>query len=191
MPRKKSGQRAAKRFKADVESVRAFVSDADHAGLAAKSQSWIYEAALVKTYVAYERLMLDCIVAAINNDTSTIKAKTGIDFPKHLTEEVCEYIVIGRGYFDFKGRSGLISEIKKYVPDSHWLVVSVKDPKHKVPLDRLVALRNYAAHESSASKKVALDAVGQKRISSAGSWLKTQHRLDVHPEGACCDRRRD
>jgi hypothetical protein len=44
-------------------------------------------------------------------------------------------------------------------------------------------LRNYAAHESSASKKAALTAVGQERMSSAGSWLKKQGRLEAILKG--------
>lgn len=179
MPRKKSGKHAAQRFKRDIDDVRGFISDVASANLGAQSKSWAFEAALLKTYVAFERLMLGCIVVAINNDTATLTGQTGIDFPKHLTDEVCEYIVIGRGYFDFKGRDGLIREIKKYVPEAHWLLAAVKAPKHKGHLNKLVALRNYAAHESSASKKAALSAVGQERISSAGSWLKKQGRLDA------------
>jgi len=183
MPRKKSGKGAAQRFKSDVDMVRDFVTEAGGAALGAQSLSWVYEAALLKTYVAFERLMLDCIVVAINNDTATISNRTGIDFPKHLTDEVCEYIVIGGGYFDFKGRAGLIKEIKRFVQDGHWLVTAVKAPKHTTHLDKLVALRNYAAHESSASKKAALTAVGQERMSSAGSWLKKQGRLEAILKG--------
>lgn len=179
MPRKKSGKHAAQRFKRDIDEIRGFIADVTSADLGAQWQSWMFEAALLKAYVAFERLMLGCIVVAINNDTATLAGQTGIDFPKHLTDEVCEYIVIGRGYFDFKGRDGLIREIKKYVSDAHWLLTAVKAPKYKGHLNKLVALRNYAAHESSASKKAALSAVGLERISSAGSWLKKQGRLDA------------
>lgn len=177
MPRKKSGKGAVQRFTQDVDRVGEFIRDADASLLGAQSMTWVYEAALLKTYVAFERLMLECIIVAINNDTSTITARTGISFPKHLTDEVCEYVVTSSGYFDFKGRDGLIKEIKKYVPDAHWLLTSVIAQKHKTPIDRLVALRNYAAHESASSKQAVLKAIGQKRVSSAGSWLKKQDRL--------------
>lgn len=179
MPREKSGKHAAQKFERGIDEVRNFITDVESADIGAQSMSWAYEAALLKSYVAFERLMLDCIVVAINNDTTTLAGRTGVDFPKHLTDEVCEYIVIGSGYFDFKGRDGLIREIKKYVPDGHWLLHSVKAPRHKNHLNRLVALRNYAAHESAASRKAALAAVGQQRISGAGSWLKKQGRLDA------------
>ena len=109
---------------------------------------------------------------------ATISSTTGVRFPTHLTDEVCEYVVTGGGYFDFKGRDGLIREIKKFVPGDHWLMEAVKAPQHKTDLERLVALRNFAAHESAASKRAARSAVEQSRIASAGSWLKSQGRLE-------------
>ena len=121
--------------------------------------------------------MLDCLVGAINNDSSTVSARTGIEFPKHLTDEVCEFLITGSGYFDFKGRDGLIGTLKKYVPDTHYLVTIVKKAKYKDTLNKLSALRNFAAHESPVSKRSALSAIGGKGISSSGAWLKRQNRF--------------
>jgi len=36
------------------------------AKLSDQAMTWIYEAALIKTAVAFEKLMLDCIVTAVN-----------------------------------------------------------------------------------------------------------------------------
>ena len=177
MPRKKSGKKAARKFRQAVARIETFTREIDSSNLGDQAVSWAYEAALIKTAVAFEQLMLDCIVAAINNDTATISARTGIAFPKHLTDEVCEYLVTGGGFFDFRGRDGLIKTIKGYVPDNHWLPEAVKQAQHKGALDRMIALRNFAAHESSASKRKALDAIGQQKIGGAGSWIKCQGRF--------------
>jgi hypothetical protein len=88
------------------------------------------------------------LIGAINNNTVTLATKTGFGFPKHLTDEVCEFLIVGNGYFEFKGRSGLISKLKEYVPDDHYLVKIAKKPKYKDTLDQLYSLRNFAAHES-------------------------------------------
>jgi hypothetical protein len=154
-----------------------FTHEIDNGNLGDQAVSWAYEAALLKTYVAFEHLMLDCIVTAINNDTSTISARTGIVFPKHLTDKVCEYLITGGGFFDFKGRDGLIRTIKGYVSDDHWLLEAVKQTQHTKPLNRMIALRNFAAHESPASERKARDAIEQQNISSAGSWIKRQGRF--------------
>jgi len=103
VPRKKSGKKAAQKFRQAVARIETFTREIDSSNLGDQAVSWAYEAALIKTAVAFEQLMLDCIVAAINNDTATISARTGIAFPKHLTDEVCEYLVTGGGFLDFRG----------------------------------------------------------------------------------------
>lgn len=140
-------------------------------------KSWSHDYAIIRLYREFEQMMLAGIIGAINNNTETIAEVTGVDFPKHLTDEVCEYLVLGGGYFDFKGRDGLIKTLKKYVPKTHYLVTIIKKRKYKDTLEKLSALRNYAAHESRQSKRAVLAAIGQKRIGSAGSWLKVQGRF--------------
>lgn len=121
--------------------------------------------------------MLDTLVGAINNDTATVSAQKGITFPKHLSDEVCEYIITGGGYFDFKGRDGLIKLLKKFVPDTHFLPSIVKKAAYKSDLEQLSTLRNFAAHDSAQSRRAAKEATGQERLRSAGAWLKRQGRF--------------
>lgn len=176
MPRKKSVALCAQQFRTDTRNIRVFCTQAEK-GLRARHISLIYDAAIIKLYAAFERMILGALVGAINNDTSTVSTTTQIAFPKHLTDEVCEYIITGGGYFDFRGRSGLIQEIRKYVPNGHYLLVTVRCPTYKQSLEQLCALRNFAAHESPVSKKHALNAIDQKRMGAAGSWLKRQNRF--------------
>ncbi|MCA0975243.1 hypothetical protein LCL99_12235 [Halomonas denitrificans] len=175
MPRKKSIKRCASEFVEKACELEEFLASSA-AGLSDKEQSWCHDYAIIRLYREFEQMMLAAVVGAINNDTSTIAASTGIEFPKHLTDEVCEYLVLGSGYFDFKGRDGLIKQLKKYVPSNHYLLTIVQHARYRQPLERLTALRNYAAHESAQSKRAVLQAIGQQRIGSAGSWLKTQGR---------------
>ena len=137
--------------------------------------------------------MLEALVAAINNDTSTITATVGRQFPKHLTDEVCEFLIVGNGYFDFKGRDGLISLLKHFVPATHYLVVDVKKDTYKIAIQRLTTLRNLAAHESAPARKAAREATGAERLGSAGAWLKigTRLRRDHRRAEGSCYRDRD
>ena len=118
--------------------------------------------------------MLDVLVGAINNDTTTISKTTGIRFPKHLTDEVCRYLVVRDGYFDFKGRSGLIKILLRYVPEDHYLIKIIKKEDCKYVLDKIIALRNLAAHNSAIAKSKAKSVLNQKRLSGAGPWLKSR-----------------
>ena len=176
MPKKKSVRRCAQEFRRDARKLLKFCEVAEKR-LSDAHVSLVYDGAVINLYAAFERMMIEALAGAINNNTSQLSATTGVQFPEHLRDEVCEYIIIGNGYFNFRGRGGLISEIKKYVPDSHYLVRAVKESEYKNPLDRLCALRNYAAHSSKASKRNALKSIDQEKMGSAGSWLKRQRRF--------------
>jgi hypothetical protein len=177
MPRKKSGKKAAEVFESRIDRIDQYLAEVDASGISDQGKSWAYEAAIIKTAVAFEHLMLDCLVTAINNDTGTLSQVSGVSFPKHLTDEVCEYLVTGGQFFDFKALDGLIKKVKSFVDDSHWLVVVIKKPKYKSTLDCLIALRNFAAHESAVGKRTALKCTGSAKMSSAGAWAKTQGRM--------------
>lgn len=175
--RKKSAKRACEWFKEEVQEVRAFCGATG--GLGDAHISWCHDQAIIRLYRSFENLMLSCLICAMNNDTAQISQVTGIPFPQHLTDEVCEYIIVGEGFFDFRGRDGLIKTIKRYVPANHYLLQTISGAQWRQSLERLSALRNFAAHDSGPSKKAALRAVDQERMGSAGSWLKRQNRLQA------------
>ncbi|WP_327320441.1 hypothetical protein [Streptomyces sp. NBC_01235] len=54
----------------------------------------------------------------------------------------------------------------------------MKGPQHRDPINLLVTLRNFAAHESPKSKAAALKQTGGKNLGSAGSWVKPQRRVE-------------
>ena len=179
MSRKKSIKKSANDFIDKIDDLNTFLSSSI-SSMSDEHKSWSHDYAVIRLYREFEQMMLAGIVGAINNDSTTISEVTGVDFPKHLTDEVCEYLVLGSGYFDFKGRDGLIKNLKKYVPDTHYLVTIIKKPKYKDTLEKLSALRNYAAHESHQSKRAVLFAIGQRRIGSAGAWLKVSTRFPAN-----------
>ncbi|MGK7346120.1 MAG: hypothetical protein ACNS63_09985 [Candidatus Nitrospinota bacterium M3_3B_026] len=176
MSRKKSIKKSANDFISKIKDLDSFLRESI-SPMSDEHKSWCHDYAVIRLYREFEQMMLAGIVGAINNDTNTISEVTGVIFPAHLTDEVCQYLILGDGYFDFKGRDGLIKTLKKYVPDDHYLVKIVMKNKYKDTLGRLCALRNYATHESHQSKRAAKSAIGQQRIGSAGSWLKTRDRF--------------
>ena len=178
MGRKKSIKKVAQDFQTDAEDVVAFAV-ASRTCLSDQHITWAYEYAIIRLYRDFEDLMLNALKGAINNDTSTLTSTVNIEFPKSLTDALCEYIITGGGYFDFRGRDGLIKTLKKFVPASHYLVVTVKKTRYTNALEQLSALRNYAAHDSEVSKNNAKKAVGQARIGPAGAWLKSDDRLEA------------
>lgn len=126
MARKKSIRKAAESFCENAEKITKYGEAAWQHNPSKEYVSWAYDYAIIKLYREFESLMFDALVGAINNDTRTLADSTGHNFPQHLTEEVCRFLISGTGYFDFKGRSGLISTLRKFVPSDHYLGVTVK-----------------------------------------------------------------
>jgi len=72
--RKKSARKACEAFKAKVDKVRAFVEATNKLG--DEHVSWCHEQAIIQLYRSFEKLMLDCLICAINNDTKQISHTT-------------------------------------------------------------------------------------------------------------------
>lgn len=176
MPRKKSVKSAASRFRIEADSIFDFFQKTS--GLKDEYLDWCVDYSIIRLYREFETLMLEALSGAINNDASkTISATVGFNFPKHMSNDVCKYLIVGTGYFDFKGRDGLIKTIKDFVPDNHYLVSILKKSEYKDALERLSALRNFAAHDSERAKIISRKAIGGEKIGSSGSWLRKQNRL--------------
>ena len=54
------------------------------------TQGLAYDGAVIKLYAAFERMIMGALTGAINNDTYQLSVSTSVQFPKHLTDEVCE-----------------------------------------------------------------------------------------------------
>lgn len=176
MPRKKSVRLAAQNFVAAAQSIEAFLQET--AGLRAESRYWCTEFAVIRLYAEFETLILSAIVGAINNDTTTLSQSLGVSFPKHLSQDVCNFLIVKGSYFDFRGRGGLIEILKNFVPDAHYLPTIIKDHQYRAALEKLSAFRNFAAHpQSTKAKKAAVAAIGGGNLGSAGGWLSRQQRF--------------
>ena len=175
MPKKLSIRRKVSEFCTSCDDIVTFTERlCPHAG--DRYTSWIHEYAIVRLYRSFEDLMVSVLVGCLNQDSQTLSDRTGIKFPKHLNVAVCRYLVTGGGYFDFRGRDGLIKELSQFLGRKHNIVLVVKHTKYKTTLEALCTLRNFAAHGSQQAKKAAKDAT-RTNMSSAGAWLKRQNRL--------------
>ncbi|MEU8835185.1 hypothetical protein [Streptomyces sp900116325] len=177
MARKKSSRLAAEQFIEASNRIWDFTQECVSAGLGKQAVTWAYEMALIKIALEFEKLMLGFLVAAVNRDSSTFSAAKGVDFPPHMNQAVCEYLITGGGFFDVKDRGHLLGHIKKCVGADHPLYAAVAQAKYRSSLDLLMPLRNFAAHESPQSKKAAKAAAANSRMSSAGAHIKIGSRL--------------
>ena len=161
----------------DAEELREFRLAAE-GRLSDAHVSLIYGGAVIRLYAAFERMMIGALTGTTDSGTPELSDTTGIRFPEHLADEVCEYIIIGNGRFNFRARDGLTGEIRKDVPGIHHLVQAVRESGYRTSLDRLRALRNRTAHDGPAPRRNALRSTGRRRMGPAGSRLKRRDRLE-------------
>jgi mRNA-degrading endonuclease YafQ of YafQ-DinJ toxin-antitoxin module len=172
VPKKKRVEDAVDRFEWQLAHANWAARDFTASLKGYRSCSVAYDAIVIQLYRAFEEFMLDLLVTAINQDTSVVSATIGRKLPKHLTAEVCEYLVVGNGYWDFKGRDGLIKSLKRFLPADHFVVEAVSNDAYRATIEQLVALRNFAAHSGPKARERAMKAIGAQRVYSAGAWLK-------------------
>jgi hypothetical protein len=91
--RKKSGKRAAETFKKRASEIGQFLDPQNLAALSDTHRTWAFDYAIIRLYREFENMILNCLIAAINSDTEQLSQRTSISFPKHLTDEVCEYVM--------------------------------------------------------------------------------------------------
>jgi len=175
--RKASGKVAARKCRDELSEIETYLADVQGSSLSKQSRSRCYDLAALKLCVALERMVVEGLIVAINNDRKALKARTGIEFP-HLNRAASEYLIMGDGYFNFNGtKDGMMRAVRHYLDRSHWLVKALSTSDAKT-LARLFSLRNWAAHESAASGRAARAAIGMN-AGSAGSWLKSGTRMQV------------
>ena len=176
--KKKSFKKSAEWFKIQLHEVQSYTQDIDRVTkLSPKSIRWCYSFAVIQVYKAFEEFMLNCLIAAINNDHGPLEERTGVSFPKSLSVSVCEYLIVGDSYFNLKGRDDLTRNIRRYVKKDHFLLKVIQNSSYKKTLDQLFALRNFAAHESNTAKEKVRKVIEQRRIESSGQWLMIENRL--------------
>jgi hypothetical protein len=129
-------------------------------------------------YRYFERFNLRVMISCLNHDHKHVQERYSISLGKHINDDVCEFLITKGGFFDFKGREGLLRVYGECIGKDHAVTNVIRDGTYKVAIEQLCAIRNYAAHNSEQSKNAAKKAFAVKSISSAGECLKQKRRLD-------------
>jgi len=114
MARKKSVRKAGDDFVTNAAAIKEFVAVFDGTKPSETHRTWVYEHGIIRLYREFELLMLHALTGAINNDTEAVAKILGVKLPPHLNADVSRFLITGTGYFDYKGRDGLIGTLKRF-----------------------------------------------------------------------------
>lgn len=174
--KKKSAEVCLVDYRAAIDDLRDFLAQAGARGLSKGALTRCYDYAVFSAYREFEQFVLAICIARINNDPTAFYKAVGVEFGRHITAAQSEYLLVGDGYFDFRGHGGLVEVLRRASGDSP-MVAAAKLPQNRIAFEILVGLRNYVAHGSTQSWQAALKAMqnwepDRKNLGSAGSWLK-------------------
>lgn len=184
--RKIDFQKTTSTFKSQVESLKGFLEESKMSMKAKDSYiSNCYEYGIISLYKSFEMFMYRTILGCINHNSSYVSEHYKVDFGRHISDEMCDFILTKGGYFDFRGTDGLIKICKHHIGDMYGIVDIIKKDEYAKAIDKLVALRNYAAHNSNSSKERAKAVLKLKRIPPIGSYLKKHKTVEEIADKLC------
>ena len=112
----------------------------------------IYESFVLKICVTWETFIEDLLALCLSKDVSQYSEYMDTKFPKRPSKELCETLISGYRYFDFKNVDGLKGISKN-------ILVPAYNPFSKIPtneskkIDEFFQIRNYVAHRSRVAKR--------------------------------------
>lgn len=115
----------------------------------------VAESILLRLCAHWERFVDEHLVDCVNCDHSQLNEFLGVTIPRHPSRDVCQAVLYGSGYKDFRSFGDLKGFTKKVLPDDSNPFLKVSSA-HAEKIDEVLKIRNYIAHYSAAARR-ALD----------------------------------
>ena len=123
----------------------------------------VAESVLLRLCAHWERFVDEHLVDCVNCDHSKLNEFLGISIPRHPSRNVCQAILFGGTYRDFKNFGDLKGFTKMVLPDGSNPFLAVSST-NATKIDEVFKIRNYLAHYSAAARR-ALERMYQQSYS--------------------------
>ena len=120
--------------------------------LSVKERKEVFEAFVPKVLAQWDILVEDLLIDCLNRDSSRYAETFGEGFPKHNSSALCEVMLTGIGYLDFKTFGDAKGKAAKVLVDrlNPLQTVATADARR---IDQFSTIRNYLAHYSRVSQR--------------------------------------
>ncbi len=112
----------------------------------------IAESVLLRLCANWERFIDEHLVDCVNVDHSQLNEFLGVTIPGHPCRNVCQAVLFGGGYKDFRSFGDIKGFTKKVLPDRSNPFLAVTTA-HADKIDEALKIRNYLAHYSAVSRR--------------------------------------
>ena len=166
--RKSDLRRNHEPFDAAVSRYRQFMDkiiNAQRVVSTAQEKRDLAESVMLRLCANWESFIDEHLVDCVNCDHSQLGEYLGVSIPPNPTKDLCQALVFGDGYKDFRSFGELKGYTKKLLPDDSnpFLAVSAA---HTKKIDEVYRIRNYLSHYSSKARR------------SLHAMYKTEYRLE-------------
>ena len=112
----------------------------------------VVESSVIRICALWEAFVEEELIDCLNIDSTRFSEYLGLGLPKNLSRNLCEAILIGHRYLDFKSVGDIKGLAKKLLPDHANPFQLIKSSTAK-RIDEAYLMRNYLSHYSSKSKR--------------------------------------
>ena len=113
----------------------------------------ILESLVIRLCALWEAFVEDELIDCLNIDCcSKYREELQLELPEHPTKDLCEAILVGPGYLDFKSVGDIRSRAGKILPDDVNPFKLIRSATAK-RIDELYVMRNFLSHYSGKSRR--------------------------------------
>lgn len=135
----------------------------------------ILESLVIRLCAIWEAFIEGEMIDCLNIDCSKYAEELQLQLPKHPTKDLCEAILVGAGYLDFKNVDDIKGFARKVVPDDINPFRLIKNNPTGKRINELYVMRNYLSHYSRKSRRALMkmyqSSWGLKNFRQPGDFL--------------------
>lgn len=110
------------------------------------------ESVLLRLCAHWEAFIDEHLIDCVNRDHSKLSDFFGVNLPKHPSKDLCQALLYGDGYRDFRSFGDLKGFSKKVLPDDSNPFLRVTSANAK-KIDEVYKIRNYLSHYSEKGRR--------------------------------------
>lgn len=113
----------------------------------------IIESLVVRICAIWESFVEDEMIDCLNIDCSKCKEELQLKLPKHMSKDLCEAILVGTGYMNFRNVDDIRRLAKQTLPDNVNPFKLIRANPTAKRINEFYTMRNYLSHYSSKSRR--------------------------------------
>ena len=138
-----------------VARYRAFIDkiiNAQRVISTAQEKRDVAESVLLRLCANWEHFVDEHLADCVNRDSSKLPEFFSVTMPKHASRDLCQALIFGEGYRDFRTFGQLKGFTKKLLPDGSNPFLAITSTNSD-RIDEAYKIRNYLAHYSAKARR--------------------------------------